>query len=176
MPKVEPISPELEAKSENQDEMKETDDLDDAADDSYEATDDLHVAADDLDKEVTFNFGDDDLGDAADKSKQIEPHESDDFEDLGMPYLNEMTADDTDDEVTFNFWELLRGIVDDTRHNEVQELVLNHFLINLPEHLMWPQSWPGWMNPEQRQDGFINLDNAARADGSHLLKNVPSIL
>ena len=124
-------------------------------DDSVDAADDLDDAAKDLDD------ADDDLNDAED--------------DLHL------AADDLEEEVTFNF----KNQDDDeitfkpqqgdahsdesrhTRHNEIQELVFNHCLINLPEHLMLPRSWPGWMFPEERQDGYLNLDNAARADGSY---------
>ena len=131
-------------------------DLDDTADDSVEATDDLDDAADDL------NEAADDLDDAADDLDDA----ADDLHVAADDLDEEVTInyrDQDDDEITFNFLrQQQRG------HNEIQELVFTHFFINLPEHLMLPQSWPGWTRPEERQDGYLNLDNAARADGSYL--------
>ena len=137
--------------------QKEYDDSVEAADDLDDAADDLNEAADDLDDDT------DDLDDAADDLHVA----ADDLD-------NEVTfniINQDDDEITFNF--LIQQQRNDdsyeTRlpHDEIQELVFDHFFINLPEHLMLPQSWPGWMHPEERQDGYLNLDNAARADGSY---------
>ena len=174
------------------DSVEAADDLDDAADDLNEAADDLDDASNDLDdaaddlNEAADDLDDatDDLDDAADDLNEAADDLDDDTDDLDDAADDlHVAADDLDNEVTFNiinqdddeitFNFLIQQQRNDdsyeTRlpHDEIQELVFDHFFINLPEHLMLPQSWPGWMHPEERQDGYLNLDNAARADGSY---------
>ena len=65
-----------------------------------------------------------------------EPHQND-------PANNQLKENDdpvdSDDEITFDFQgpQQVFDDLDDTRHNEVQELVLNYFLMHLPQHLIW---------------------------------------
>ena len=101
-------------KDNNDSDLKE-DDPDDAADDPYDANDDPDDAADDPDD---------------DQLAQIIAHNND--------LIN--AGNYSDDEITLNFQGPYQvdDDADETRHNEVQELVLNYFLKDLPQHLIWP--------------------------------------